>query len=98
MITAFGGCDGFPNRRRAEHLSHLNRSSECDRPGHSKELFQEAANNPPLTRQVLSSTVTVRLGGGRAASRRQIKLTLTAAVESPIPKRINEGGGDSGIR
>jgi hypothetical protein len=44
---------GFPNRRRAEHSSHLNPSSECDRPVHSKELFQEAANNPLLTRQAL---------------------------------------------
>jgi len=47
---------------------------------------------------VLSSTVTIRLGGGRAAPRRQIKLTLTAAFESPIPQSINEGGGDSGAR
>ena len=46
-----------------------------------------------LTRQVLSSTVTIRLGGGCAAPRRQIKLTLTAAFESPIPQSINEGGG-----
>ena len=37
---------------------------------------------------MLSSTVTIRLGGGRAAPRRQIKLTLTAAVESPIPQSI----------
>jgi hypothetical protein len=51
-----------------------------------------------LTRQVLSSTVTIRVGGGCAAPRRQIKLTLTAAFESPIPQSINEGGGDSGAR
>jgi hypothetical protein len=50
-----------------------------------------------LTRQVLS-IVTIRLGGGCAAPRRQIKLTLTAAFESPIPQSINEGGGDSGVR
>ncbi len=55
-----------------------------------------AANNPLLTRQVLSSTATIRLGGGRAAPRRQIKLTLTAAIEPPIPQGVNEGGGDSG--
>ena len=53
---------------------------------------------PVLTRQVLSSTVTIRLGGSRAALRRQIKLTLTAAFESLILQRINEGGGDSGAR
>jgi hypothetical protein len=51
-----------------------------------------------LTRQVLSSTVTIRLEGSRAALRRQIKLTLTAAFESPIPQSISEGGGDSGAR
>jgi hypothetical protein len=51
-----------------------------------------------LTRQVLSSTVTIRLGGSRAALRRQIKLKLTAVFESPIPPSINEGGGDSGAR
>ena len=82
----------------AEQNTHLNPSSECDRPVHSKALFQEAANNPLFTRQVLSSTVTIRLGGGCAAPRRQIKLTLTAAVESPIPQSINEGRGDSGAR
>jgi hypothetical protein len=41
---------------------------------------------------VLSSTVTIRLGGSRAALRRQIKLTLTAAFESPIPQSIKAVG------
>jgi hypothetical protein len=49
-----------------------------------------------LTRQLLSSTVTIRFGGSRIASRRQIKPTQAAAFESPIPQSINEGGGDSG--
>jgi hypothetical protein len=57
---------------------------------HAKEiaspLTQVDPRKRPLTRQVLSSTVTIRLGGGCAAPRRQIKLTLTAAFESPIPK------------
>jgi hypothetical protein len=51
-----------------------------------------------LTRQVLSSTVTIRLGGSRAAVRRQIKHTLTAALEFSIIQSISEGGGDSGAR
>jgi hypothetical protein len=83
----------------AEQNTHLNPSSECDRPVHSKALFQEAANNPLLTRQAPSSTVTIRLAGGCATPRRQIKLTLKAAFESPIPQSIiNVGGGDSGVR
>jgi hypothetical protein len=51
-----------------------------------------------LARQVLSSIVTIRLGGSRAALRRQIKHTLTAALEFPIPRNISEGGADSGTR
>src|ERR1700722_6457197 len=77
--------------------THLNPSSECDRHVPPKKLFKEAENNPLLTRQVLSSPVTIRLGGGCAAPRRQIKLTLTAVFESPIPQSINEGRGDSGV-
>ncbi|HWO39382.1 MAG TPA: hypothetical protein VNO32_62205, partial [Candidatus Acidoferrum sp.] len=37
---------------------------------------------------MLSSTVTIRLGGSRAALGQEIKLTLTAAVEFPIPRSI----------
>jgi hypothetical protein len=58
-------------------------------PGNRLALFDE------LNCTVLSSILIIRLGGSRAAPRRQIKLTLTAAVEFPILQSINEGGGDS---
>jgi len=64
----------------------------------SFELTNLEWADPMLTRQVLSSAATIRLGGSRAALRRQIKLRLTPAFESPIPQSINEGGGDSGAR